>query len=107
MVRIRYRVYSQPGMVDSVVRIMSAVLAMNRGTYNGVDYLDRARLAEIAVPTQVLWTDHNPGKPLSVIRPAIDLIPGVEFHLIENAAHWPQFEQPDLVNGYMRKFLEE
>jgi pimeloyl-ACP methyl ester carboxylesterase len=77
MVRIRYRVYSQPGMVDSVVRIMSAVLAMNRGTYNGVDYLDRARLAEIAVPTQVLWTDHNPGKPLSVIRPAIDLIPGV------------------------------
>jgi len=105
MVRLRYRIYSQPGMTDTVVRIMGAVLAMNRGLYNGVDYMDRQLLAGLRVPTQVLWTDHNPGKPLDVIRPAIDLIPRVEFHLVENAAHWPQFEQPEVVNGYLRKFL--
>jgi len=105
MVRLRYRIYSQPGMTDTVVRIMGAVLAMNRGLYNGVDYMDRQLLAGLRVPTQVLWTDHNPGKPLDVIRPAIDLIPHVEFHLVENAAHWPQFEQPEVVNGYLRKFL--
>jgi pimeloyl-ACP methyl ester carboxylesterase len=40
-----------------------------------------------------------------VIKPAIDLIPDVEFHLVQNAAHWPQFEQPEVVNGYLRKFL--
>ena len=105
MVQLRYRIYSQPGMTDTVVRIMGAVLAMNRGLYNGVDYMDRQLLAGLRVPTQVLWTDHNPGKPLDVIRPAIDLIPHVEFHLVENAAHWPQFEQPEVVNGYLRKFL--
>ena len=105
MVRLRYRIYSQPGMTDTVARIMGAVLAMNRGLYNGVDYMDRRLLAGLRVPTQVLWTDHNPGKPLDVIRPAIDLIPRVEFHLVENAAHWPQFEQPEVVNGYLRKFL--
>jgi len=105
MVRLRYRIYSQPGMTDTVARIMGAVLAMNRGLYNGVDYMDRRLLAGLRVPTQVLWTDHNPGKPLDVIRPAIDLIPRVEFHLVENAAHWPQFEQPEVVNGHLRKFL--
>jgi 2-hydroxy-6-oxonona-2,4-dienedioate hydrolase len=105
MVHLRHRIYSQPGMIDSVVRIMGAVLAMNRGPYNGVDYLDRRLLADLSMPTQVLWTDHNPGKPLSVIKPAIDLIPDVEFHLVQNAAHWPQFEQPEVVNGYLRKFL--
>jgi 2-hydroxy-6-oxonona-2,4-dienedioate hydrolase len=105
MVHLRYAIYSQAGMVDSVVRVTAAVLAMNRGVYEGVDYLDRRLLAGLRVPTQVLWTDHNPGKPLEVIKPAIDLIPNVEFHLVENAAHWPQFEQPDVVNGHMRNFL--
>ena len=40
MVEIRYRIYSQPGMVDTVVEILHAVLEMNRGVYRGVDYID-------------------------------------------------------------------
>jgi len=31
MIRIRYDIYSQPGMVDDVVKILHAVLEMNRG----------------------------------------------------------------------------
>jgi pimeloyl-ACP methyl ester carboxylesterase len=105
MVRIRHRIYSQPGMVDSVIRIMGAVLSMNRGPYEGVDYIDRTLMAGVKVPTLVLWSDHNPGKPFEVIKPAIDLIPDHEVHVIRDAAHWPQFEQADEVNRLMLDFL--
>jgi 2-hydroxy-6-oxonona-2,4-dienedioate hydrolase len=105
MVQIRHRIYNQPGMIDSVIRVMHAVLSMNRGLYCGRDYLARERMAEIKRPTLVLWSDHNPGKPFNVIKPAIDLIPDAQVHIIENAAHWPQFEQPETVNRLMLDFL--
>lgn len=105
MVHIRHRIYNQPGMIDSVIRVMGAVLSMNRGLYKGGDYLARERMAQISRPTLVLWSDHNPGKPYDVIKPAIDLIPDAEVHIIKDAAHWPQFEQPDAVNGLMIDFL--
>ena len=105
MVRFRHRVSNQPAMIDSVVRVMHAVLSMNRGIYCGQDYMDRERMAEIQCPTLVLWSDRNPGKPFEVIKPAIDLIPDAEVHIIADAAHWPQFEQAEVVNRLMIAFL--
>jgi pimeloyl-ACP methyl ester carboxylesterase len=105
MIRIRYDIYAQPGMVDDVVRILHAVLEMNRGPYAGGDYMDAARLSGISCPTLVLWSDHNPGKPYERVKPAIDSIPDVKVHIVTDAAHWPQFEQPDVVNRYMIDFL--
>jgi pimeloyl-ACP methyl ester carboxylesterase len=105
MIRIRYDIYSQPGMVDDVVKILHAVLEMNRGLYCGGDYIDAKRLPEISCPTLVLWSDHNPGKPYERVKPAIDSIPDVEVHVVADAAHWPQFEQPQVVNQHMIDFL--
>jgi 2-hydroxy-6-oxonona-2,4-dienedioate hydrolase len=105
MIAIRHAIYSQPGMVTDVQKIMHAVLEMNRGRYRGVDYIDKDRLPEISCPTLVLWSDHNPGKPYERVKPAIDLIPNVEVHVVVDAAHWPQFEQADVVNGHMLEFL--
>jgi pimeloyl-ACP methyl ester carboxylesterase len=105
MIRIRYDIYSQPGMVDDVVKILHAVLEMNRGLYRGGDYIDAKRLPEISCPTLVLWSDHNPGKPYERVKPAIDSIPNVKVHVVADAAHWPQFEQPQVVNRHMIDFL--
>jgi 2-hydroxy-6-oxonona-2,4-dienedioate hydrolase len=105
MVHIRHRIYNQPGMIDSVIRVMHSVLSMNRGLYCGRDYLAREKMSEVRRPTLVLWSDHNPGKPFDVIKPAIDLIPDAEVHIIEDAAHWPQFEQPEAVNRLIIEFL--
>ena len=105
MIRIRYDIYSQPGMVDDVVKILHAVLEMNRGLYCGGDYIDAKRLPEISCPTLVLWSDHNPGKPYERVKPAIDSIPDVQVHVVADAAHWPQFEQPQVVNQHMIDFL--
>ena len=105
MIGVRYDIYAQPGMLADVVKILHAVLEMNRGEYCGGDYINAARLPEISCPTLVLWSDHNPGKPYERVKPAIDSIPGVTVHVVANAAHWPQFEQPDEVNQCMIEFL--
>jgi 2-hydroxy-6-oxonona-2,4-dienedioate hydrolase len=62
-------------------------------------------LAELRCPTQVIWTDHNPSKSYEVIKKAIDQIPDPDVVLVENAGHWPQFEQPEAVNQAMLAFL--
>jgi 2-hydroxy-6-oxonona-2,4-dienedioate hydrolase len=105
MIGIRHDIYAQPGMLDDVVKILHAVLEMNRGEYCGGDYINAARLPDISCPTLVLWSDHNPGKPYDRVKPAIDSIPDVKVQVIEDAAHWPQFEQPDKVNQCMIEFL--
>jgi 2-hydroxy-6-oxonona-2,4-dienedioate hydrolase len=105
MISIRYDIYAQPGMLDDVVKILHAVLEMNRGEYCGGDYIDARRLPDISCPTLVLWSDHNPGKPYERVKPAIDSIPDVTVRVIQDAAHWPQFEQPDIVNRAMIEFL--
>jgi 2-hydroxy-6-oxonona-2,4-dienedioate hydrolase len=47
MISIRYDIYAQPGMLDDVVKILHAVLEMNRGEYCGGDYIDARRLPDI------------------------------------------------------------
>jgi 2-hydroxy-6-oxonona-2,4-dienedioate hydrolase len=104
MVAIRLQVYSQPGMVGTMVRVMDTVLQMNRAAYGDTDYYSHT-LANIKCPTLVVWTDHNPGKSYAAVRPAIEAIPDYEFHLLKNAAHWPQWEKPEQVNALMIEFL--
>jgi 2-hydroxy-6-oxonona-2,4-dienedioate hydrolase len=105
MVAIRQAIYSLPGMVDDVQKILHSVIEMNRGPYQGVDYMDAGLLTKLSCPTLVLWSDHNPGKPYEVVAPAIDSIPNAKVHIVKGAAHWPQFEQPETVNRHMIDFL--
>jgi pimeloyl-ACP methyl ester carboxylesterase len=104
MVQIRLKVYSQPGMTQTMVKVMKTVLQMNRAAFGDTDYYDHT-LAQIKCPTLVIWTDHNPGKSFEAVKPAIDSIPDAEVHLLEGAGHWPQWEKPDEVNARMIDFL--
>lgn len=69
------------------------------------DMLTEADLMRTAVPVLILWTDRNPTTPASVARRAAELVPGARFELIENAGHWPQFEQADAFNRIVIDFL--
>ena len=104
LVDVRYKIYSQPGMVDHLVNLTCTVLDQNRGQVGGVDYYART-LADLKCPVLLIWTDHNPGKSLAAVQHVIDTIPQKEFHLIKNAAHWAQWEKPDEVNALMIDFL--
>jgi pimeloyl-ACP methyl ester carboxylesterase len=106
MVQVRLKVYSQPGMTDTMIKVMRTVLQMNRAAFGDVDYYDHT-LAKLKCPALVIWTDHNPGKSYAAVKPAIDAIPRKEVHLLNGAGHWPQWEQPDEVNSRMIEFLSK
>jgi 2-hydroxy-6-oxonona-2,4-dienedioate hydrolase len=105
LVQLRLKVYSQPGMAETMVKVMKTVLQMNRDAFGDVDYYSHT-LAKIACPALVIWTDHNPGKSFDAIKPAIDSLPDAEVHLLEGAGHWPQWEKADEVNALMLRFLQ-
>jgi pimeloyl-ACP methyl ester carboxylesterase len=104
MVQVRLKVYSQPGMAETMIKVMRTVLQMNRAAFGDVDYYDHT-LAKLKCPALVIWTDHNPGKSYAAVKPAIDAIPRKEVHLLTGAGHWPQWEKPDEVNSAMINFL--
>jgi 2-hydroxy-6-oxonona-2,4-dienedioate hydrolase len=104
LVDIRYKIYSQPGMVDHMVELMCTVLQQNRASVGDVDYFSYS-LSELKCPVLLIWTDHNPGKSLRAVQHVIDAIPQKEFHLLKDAAHWAQWEKPDEVNPLMIDFL--
>lgn len=105
LIALRHRIYSQPGMLDTVGRIMDAILEMSTGSFKGVDYYEAGILRRIQCPTLVLWTSHNPGRSVEVVRGVIDDIPDARLEVLDDAGHWPQFEQADEVNRLHIEFL--
>jgi pimeloyl-ACP methyl ester carboxylesterase len=64
------------------------------------------RLPELSKPTLILWGDHDRLFPPKVAVEMQALIPHSVLHVIPNAGHIPQWEQPRLVNEYLTAFLK-
>jgi 2-hydroxy-6-oxonona-2,4-dienedioate hydrolase len=104
LVECRYRIYSQPGMRETVATVMSSVLGMIRGEH-GAEYFAPETLSRLQRPAMVLWTRHNPGQDVELARETSKSIPQHEFHVLNESGHWPQFEEPETVNQLHRDFL--
>jgi 2-hydroxy-6-oxonona-2,4-dienedioate hydrolase/2-hydroxy-6-oxo-6-(2'-carboxyphenyl)-hexa-2,4-dienoate hydrolase len=84
---------------------MAKVVDEQAGEGNRAYLLDERALAALAHETLVIWTDKNPTTSLEVGRRASELLPNGSFELIENAGHWPMFEQPAEFNRLVGDFL--
>jgi 2-hydroxy-6-oxonona-2,4-dienedioate hydrolase len=104
MIHIRHRIYSQPGVAARMKQILLKVLEMVLQP-EGERYFDPANLQRIQCPTLVLWTRHNPGQSWELARSAAAHIPQSQFNIMEDCAHWPQFERPDEFNRIHIDFL--
>lgn len=62
-------------------------------------------LQEIKAQTLFLWSDKNPSMPARVAERAANLM-GADFHMVEDAGHWPQFEQPEATNRILIEWLK-
>jgi pimeloyl-ACP methyl ester carboxylesterase len=102
LVEVRYRLYSDPGIQASLRSVFESAFA---GVGPPRKQIDEDELASVAAPTLVLWTDHNPGTGPEVGRKIAAAIPGAQFALVEDAAHWPQWEQPEAHDGLVLDFL--
>jgi pimeloyl-ACP methyl ester carboxylesterase len=62
-------------------------------------------LCRIAVPTLVLWGASDGVVTPEYGRAYCSLIPGAEFHLIDQAGHHPEIEQPEALAQHVARFL--
>jgi pimeloyl-ACP methyl ester carboxylesterase len=102
LVDTRLKLYSDP-------RVQASLRSVFQNAFGGVGaprkLIPQERLAEIRTPTLVLWSDKNPGHGPEVGRHIADRIPGARFAVMEDAAHWPQWEHPEVHDRIVTEFL--
>ncbi len=101
LVETRYRIYT---LADSRAA-MPRLVAEAPGPANRPYLLTEQDLAAIHHDTLIIWSDHNPTTPPEVGRRAAEIMPNAGFAMIEDAGHWPMFEQPEAFNRVLGDFL--
>ena len=71
----------------------------------GPNFTDQ-QLKSISAPTIIAQGVYDEFIYENHARQMAELIPGAEFWLIDNASHFPMWQQPEAVNGAILKFLE-
>lgn len=89
LVAIRQGVYSRPGFPDS----MRHLLCLQDPGIRQRNLILDEELAAIDAPTLVIWTTDDPSGPPAAGLAMAEAIKAAEFSLIEDAGHWPQWEQ--------------
>jgi pimeloyl-ACP methyl ester carboxylesterase len=103
LVEVRFRFYSEPTTQAALRTVFEHAFA---GKGKPRRTIPEARLAEVAVPTLVLWTERNPGTGPEVGRRIAQLIPGARFRVMMDCAHWPQWERPEQHDRVVTAFLD-
>jgi 2-hydroxy-6-oxonona-2,4-dienedioate hydrolase len=103
LVEIRRSIYQQPDFDKVMERILC--LQIPEGRQRNMFTEDQLR--SIQAPTCVVWTTHDPTAPVSIGQKFAELIPQSEFHVMEDCAHWPQFEQAEIFNEIQLDFLNK
>ena len=102
LVELRLAIYTQPGFP----RAMEHILCLQNMEIRMRNVLTDESLARIAAPTLVIWTDHDPTAPVATGERFVAAIPGAEpLVVMDDCAHWPQWEKADAFNQLHLAFL--
>ena len=104
LVEVRYRIYADPESQKALTDVFNN--SFGDGDSRTFQ-IPAQKLKDIKAPTLVLWTDKNPGTGPDVGQYISSLIPGARFSCIKDAAHWPQWEQPQAHDEAVLSFLRE
>ncbi len=94
---------STPAYRAAYLSALRSVAGMRR-LRDGVVVEDR--LAELAVPTLLVWGRHDHIFPPAHAETALRKIPHAELAIFEDSGHTPQTEQPDRFNRLVLEFLD-
>ena len=102
LVELRLAIYTQPGFK----RAMEHILCLQNMEIRMRNVLTDDTLAGIAAPTLVIWTDHDPTAPIATGERFVAAIPNAEpLVVMDDCAHWPQWEKADEFNRIHLAFL--
>lgn len=65
------------------------------------------RLHRITAPTLILWGAQDRMLPVGYAHRWLELLPGAELAIVDDAGHLPLVEQPDAALGVLRAFLAQ
>ena len=103
LVDVRRRIYAQPGFAES----MQHVLCLQDPDIRRRNLVSAEDLAAVPGPALIIWTSDDPSGPAGAgLAMAAGMSDG-QFHLIQDAGHWPQWEQPQAYNDITTAFLNE
>lgn len=101
LVNLRRQVYSRPGFLRAIENTLVLQDPEIRKDFAwGPDWVGR-----ISAPTLLLWTDHDPTGGLDEAELLRTWIPGARLEVIEDAGHWPQWEEPEAFLRVHEEFL--
>jgi 2-hydroxy-6-oxonona-2,4-dienedioate hydrolase len=103
LIRTRQAIFQQPGWKVACEMNM----ALQDLTVRKRNMLSDDDLRAISVPALVIWTTKDPSGPIDEGRRIASLIPNGRLAVIENAGHWPQYEQTETFNEIELDFLLE
>ena len=103
LVQLRTAIYSQPGFE----RAMEHILCLQHMDIRMRNVLTDETLCRIAAPTLVIWTEHDPTAPVSTGERFARVIPDARLVVMQDCAHWPQWEKPEEFNKLHLAFLAE
>ncbi len=55
----------------------------------------------------LFWGQTDAAVPFEHSQVLCEVIPNVEFHMIENCGHIPHYEKPEIVNPFLLDFLRK
>lgn len=102
LIQVRYDIYTQPSYQKAVHNIVYLQEPEARKQY----IWDPSWCGKIQAPTLLAWTDHDPTSTVEQAGPIKDMIPGADLTVINDAGHWPQWEQVEEFNRVIIDFLE-
>lgn len=103
LIDIRQGIYAQPGFSTS----MSHILCLQDPEIRARNLITDDELEGIRVPALVVWTSDDPSGPAGAGIHMAERMPLGRFELIDDAGHWPQWEQWARFNELLLGFLEE
>lgn len=65
----------------------------------------RHSLPKLQVPIRLIWGEHDESAPLEMGRRLHALLPQSELHVVPDAGHQVQIDQPGIVSSLIREFL--
>jgi 2-hydroxy-6-oxonona-2,4-dienedioate hydrolase len=89
LVNLRRSVYSRPGFVQAITN----TLVLQDPEVRKDFAWDPSWVSRVGAPTLLLWTDHDPTGGLDEAAMLLDWLPDARLFVIEDAGHWPQWEQ--------------
>lgn len=101
LLELRWKLYTMPGMSEALSRSSQP----GTGPSNPKYALPPEKLRELKAPYLFLWTDHNPTTSAAKARRVQEQVPGSQFVLLRDCAHWPQWEDRDAFNRAVSSFL--